>query len=168
MIQEVIKPHLELRTLYPDAINTFRIVTYLWKGEVCHWPLTLRIGQGGSFLDNAHAGGMFINVSEDGWLNDKAFTEFQKVYTEHPDTHVKYEGYRISFVQELLDAAKRMHLNAPQLGVISWDLTVDEDGGIVLIEVNTQSQTIWFPQMASGEPAFGDNTEAVLQYIKAQ
>lgn len=44
-------------------------------------------------------------------------------------------------------------------------MTVDEEGKIVLIEVNTQSQTIWFPQMASGEPAFGDNTAAVLKYI---
>lgn len=78
---------------------------------------------------------------------------------------LKYEGYKLSFIGELVNVAERMHLNAPQLGVISWDMTVDEKGKIVLIEVNTQSQTIWFPQMASGEPAFGDNTAAVLKYI---
>jgi len=108
---------------------------------------------------------MFINVSEEGYLSDKAFTEFREVYTEHPDTHVKYEGYELSFIGELVNAAERMHLNAPQLGIISWNMTADEEGKIVLIEVNTQSQTIWFPQMASGEPAFGDNTAAVLKYI---
>lgn len=165
IVQEAVLPHKELKALYPHAINTFRIVTYLWKGQVYHWPVALRIGQGGSFIDNAHAGGMFIAVSDDGALNDKAFTEFQTVYTEHPDTKVKFEGYKLSFVPSLIEAAKKMHLNAPQLGVISWDLTVNEKDEIILIETNTTTQTIWFPQMASGKAAFGENTADVLKWI---
>lgn len=64
--------------LYSEAVNTFRVITYLWDGEVFHVPLALRIGQGGSYLDNAHAGGMFIGVNDLGELNDEAFTEFGK------------------------------------------------------------------------------------------
>ena len=41
-------------------------------------PLALRIGQGGSYLDNAHVGGMFIGVNDLGELNEEAFTEFGK------------------------------------------------------------------------------------------
>jgi len=165
IVQEAVLPHNELKALYPNAINTFRIVTYIWKGQVYHWPVTLRIGQGGNFVDNAHAGGMFIAVSDEGVLNDKAFTEFQTVYTEHPDTKVKFEGYKLSFVPSLIEAAKKMHLNVSQLGVISWDLTVNESGKIVLVEANTAGQTVWFPQMASGRAAFGENTADVLKWI---
>lgn len=41
-------------------------------------PLALRIGQGGSYLDNAHAGGMFIGVNDLGELNEEAFTSLGK------------------------------------------------------------------------------------------
>ena len=51
--------------LYSEAVNTFRVITYLWDGEVFHVPLALRIGQGGSYLDNAHAGGMLQNLEKD-------------------------------------------------------------------------------------------------------
>ena len=41
---------------------------------------------------------------------------------------------------ELIKTAKKLHLNAPQLGIISWDLTVDQNGVFVLIEANTRGQ----------------------------
>ena len=151
--------------LYAGAVNTFRVITYLWNGEVFHVPLALRIGQGGSYLDNAHAGGMFIGVNDLGELNDEGFTEFGKRYKEHPDTHAVFKGYKLSFVPELIKTAKKLHLNAPQLGIISWDLTVDQNGEFVLIEANTRGQSVWFPQMANGTGAFGRNTEEILRYI---
>lgn len=164
-IQEVIKPHRSLKNLYPNAVNTFRIVTYIWNGEVHYWPVTLRIGQGGSYLDNAHAGGMFIAVNDNGSLSSKAFTEFQMIYEMHPDTKIVFKDYNIPFVMELIQCAKKMHLNTPQLGVISWDLTIDENDKFVLIEANTRGQTIWFPQMASGKAAFGADTEEILRFL---
>ena len=167
-IQEVIMPHRSLKNLYPNAINTFRIVTYIWNGEVHYWPVTLRIGQGGSYLDNTHAGGMFIAVNDNGNLSSKAFTEFQTIYEMHPDTKVVFKGYNIPFVKDLIQCAKKMHLNTPQLGVISWDLTIDENDRFVLIEANTRGQTIWFPQMASGRAAFGADTAEILRFLSTK
>ena len=165
IIQECVLQNEQLSKLYPNAVNTFRVITYLWNGKVYHTPLTLRIGQGGSYLDNAHAGGMFIGVSDEGGLESIAFTEFGNKFEEHPDTHVKFSGYKIEFVPQIIEVAKKMHLNAPQLGIISWDMTVDKDGMIVLIEANTRGQSIWFPQMANGKGAFGENTAEILRYI---
>lgn len=165
IVQECIAQNEQPAVLYAGAVNTFRVITYLWNGEVFHVPLALRIGQGGSYLDNAHAGGMFIGVNDLGELNDEGFTEFGKRYKEHPDTHAVFKGYKLSFVPELIKTAKKLHLNAPQLGIISWDLTVDQNGEFVLIEANTRGQSVWFPQMANGTGAFGRNTEEILRYI---
>lgn len=165
IVQECIAQNEQLAVLYAGAVNTFRVITYLWNGEVFHVPLALRIGQGGSYLDNAHAGGMFIGVNDSGELNDEAFTEFGKRYKEHPDTHTVFKGYKLNFVPELIKTAKKLHLNAPQLGIISWDLTVDQNGVFVLIEANTRGQSIWFPQMANGMGAFGKNTAEILKFI---
>ena len=165
IVQECIAQNQQLRTLYAGAVNTFRVITYIWNGEVFHVPLALRIGQGGSYLDNAHAGGMFIGVNDLGELNEEAFTEFGRRYKEHPDTHTVFKGYKLSFVPDLIKIAKKLHLNAPQLGIISWDLTVDQNGEIVLIEANTRGQGIWISQMAHGCGPFGENTADILRYV---
>ena len=163
VVQECITQNKQLSTLYAGSVNTFRVITYIWNGDVFHVPLALRIGQGGSYLDNAHAGGMFIGVNDLGELNEEAFTEFGKRFKEHPDTHTVFKGYKLSFVPDLIKIAKKLH--APQLGIISWDLTVDQKGEFVLIEANTRGQSVWFPQMANGTGAFGRNTEEILRYI---
>lgn len=165
VVQECIKQHEKLSTLYPNAVNTFRVITYLWNGKVNHVPLALRIGQGGGYLDNAHAGGMFIGVSDTGQLNSVAFTEFGDRYEKHPDTQIEFKNYVIDFVPEIIKTTEKLHLSTPQLGIISWDITVDECKMIVLIEANTRGQSIWFPQMANGKGAFGENTKEILQFI---
>lgn len=165
-IQECIKNHPVLTKLNPSSVNTFRVVTYIWNGKIFHMPVALRIGQGGNRLDNAHAGGMFIGVSESGELGKSAFTEFKDEFTKHPDTGTIFEGYIIPQVPSVIDAAYKMHARTPQLKVMSWDLTIDEQGNVVLIEVNTIGQTVWFPQMANGKSAFGNNTAEILKSIK--
>ena len=168
IVQECITQNEQLAVLYAGAVNTFRVITYLWNGEVFHVPLVLRIGQGGSYLDNAHAGGMFIGVNDLGELNDEAFTEFGKRYKKHPDTYTVFRDYKLSFVPELIKSAKKLHLNAPQLGIISWDLTIDQNGEFVLIEANTRGQGIWLSQMAHGCGPFGENTTEILRYVASR
>lgn len=59
-----------------------------------------------------------------------------------------------------------MHANLPYLGILSWDLSLDTEGAVVLIEVNTTGQGAWFCQMVNGESLFGENTGKMLQLIR--
>ena len=59
-----------------------------------------------------------------------------------------------------------MHANLPDLGILSWDLSLDTEGAVVLIEVNTTGQSAWFCQMVNGESLFGENTGKMLQLIR--
>lgn len=169
IVQECVGQHPKLKMLYPCGVNTFRVITYILDREIYHVPVTLRIGRGGNFLDNCHAGGLFVGVDDTGKLNTYAFTEFGDEFGEkfekHPDTGIRFENYELEFVPEMIRTAKKLHLNAPQLGMISWDLTVDENGCIVLIEANTRGQSIDMPQEANGKSAFGANTERILDLI---
>lgn len=162
-IQECIRNHSVLTELYPGSVNTFRIVTYIWENAIHHLPVALRIGQGGNRVDNAHAGGLFVSCSDEGALGACGYTEFLDRFPSHPDTHTVFEGYRIPQVPRILEAAYKMHARVPQLKVLSWDLTLDEQGNIVLIEVNTLGQAVWLSQMISGRGAFGENTEGILR-----
>lgn len=132
-----------LKQIYPGSENTFMVVTYLWNGKLNHWPIALRIGQGGSYLDNAHAGGMFIGVDDKGNLQSRVFIEFRDEYEEHPDPKYVFKGKKLPLIPEMIEQISKMHLNAPELGLISWDISIDSNGSFVLIEVNTTGQTIY-------------------------
>lgn len=166
VIQERVQCHESISNLYATSVNTFRVFTYLWKDRIEHVPLIMRIGQRGGVLDNAHAGGMFIAVEDSGSLHEVAFTEFREEYREHPDTHVIFADYSIPLVPKVIEAAEKLHSAIPQLGVVSWDLTIDKDGQPLLIEANTFGASIWFFQMAHGKGLFGENTEDILSWIR--
>lgn len=170
IVQEKIEPNKELKKLYPNSINTMRVITYLLDGEVFVCPISLRIGGGGSEIDNIHAGGMSISVSDDGELGECAFRlgygdNFEKFYN-HPDTGVKFSGYKLSFITSVVSAAKKLHTFTNGVGLISWDFTVNDKDEIIVIEANYKGQSSWFPQMLSGKSLFGENTAKILKIIQ--
>lgn len=164
-IQERLVCHESIRKIYDGSVNTFRIMTYRWKNQIIVAPIIMRIGRGGSYLDNAHAGGMFIALSDDGTLHKTAFTEFKEEFVEHPDSKLKFEGYRIPLLPNVVDAVKRMHYSLPEIGVINWDMTLDESGQPVLIEANVNGGSIWLFQMAHGCGVFGERTPEILRWL---
>lgn len=164
-IQERLVCHESIRKIYEGSVNTFHIMTYRWKNQIIVAPIIMRIGRGGSYLDNAHAGGMFIALSDDGTLHKTAFTEFKEEFVEHPDSKLKFEGYRIPLLPNVVDAVKRMHYSLPAIGVINWDMTLDESGQPVLIEANVNGGSIWLFQMAHGCGVFGERTPEILRWL---
>lgn len=165
-VQEVISCHSSVVKLHPESVNTLRIMTYRWQGELRSLPLLMRIGRGKSAVDNAHAGGMFIGISNEGLLAPSALTEFNDRFEKHPDTGVVFQGYKIAGVPGAIDAAKRMHSLMPQMGLISWDFTIGEDGAPIVIEANIRGGSILLSQMANGIPGFGDATAEILQWLR--
>lgn len=170
IVQEKIKPSKALAALYPDAVNTLRVTSYLVDDRVEIAPISLRIGTGQKDVDNIHAGGIGVFVDNDGTLAQYAYRlgygdSIEKL-EEHPDTHTVFLGYKLDFVPKVIDAAKRLHMMTANLRVISWDFTVDSHGAIVVIEANFSGQGIWFPQMISGKALFGENTKSMLKYMR--
>lgn len=166
IIQEKIICHEAIRKLNPSSVNTFRVITYRWQDEIYNMPVLMRIGQGGKNVDNAHAGGMFIAIEEDGRLHRAAFTEFKKEYLEHPDTHIVFENYIIPNVDKIIEAAKKMHMLLPQNGSYNWDFTLNTEGEPILIEANINGGSVWLPQMAHGKGPFGEKTPEILKWIR--
>ena len=166
VLQERVICHESIRKVYPDSVNTFRIITYRWQDGYYHMPIIMRIGQGGNYLDNAHAGGMFIAIDDDGTVHKTAFTEFKQEYIKHPDTGLVFEGYRIDLLPKVIEATKKMCNTISQVGCINWDFTIDAAGEPVLIEANMNGGSIWLVEMAHGCGGFGEKTPEVLKWLK--
>ncbi len=169
IVQEKIKQHSQLSTLYSNSVNTIRLITYICDNNVYITPISLRVGGSGSEVDNIHAGGMSIAVSEEGYLSKYAYRlgygdSFEK-FDLHPNSKVEFENYKLDFIPDMIKAAKKLHLTTSNLGMISWDFTADANGNIVVVEANLKGQSTWFPQMLSGKSLFGENTPKMLRYI---
>ena len=95
-----------------------------------------------------------------------AFLQTGEKFDEHPDNHIKFKGYKIPRVLEMIEFAKSNHYRIPNMGIIAWDLTLDAEENIVIIETNIQCPSIWFPQYSTGEAFFGENTEKMIQMLK--
>ncbi len=167
IVQEKIVPNKVIGIFNPASVNTFRVITYILKdGTIKNTPTTFRMGRNNSFLDNAHAGGIFLSVDDEGNFGPVAFTEFNQRFYEHPDSHVKFEGYKVEQFPSILAAAKSMHALIPQIRIVNWDITINEDGELILMEANMRGGSAWLPQMSSGKGMFGDDIWELLSEVK--
>ena len=166
VIQEIIKCHPSISDIYSTSVNTFRIITYRWKNDFLHMPVFMRIGQGGSIVDNGAAGGIFIGVRDNGILTGKACTTYISNIMHHPDTGIVFKDYKIESFNMVIEAALKMHKMIPEIGMVYWDFTINQDGIPVLIECNIRNGTIYAIQMTHGVSCFGNKISEVLQWIR--
>jgi len=166
IIQEKINQHESINKIYPNSINTLRIITYILPSGCFATPVVLRIGQGGKDVDNAHAGGIFIAVDDNGKLHDAAFSEYGLKYKKHPDTKKVFKDYQIPLVKEAKEKVIKLHKQVPTVKLIGWDISISNDEKIVVIEANLHSQSTWFTQMAHGKGLFEEHTEEILKELK--
>lgn len=135
LLEEKILQHPDMAKLYPDSINTLRMVT-LNNGHTVTLVLAIcRIGNGGR-VDNFLNGGMMTRIDvETGKLQYDAVDAKNEVYASHPITGVPFVGYPIPLWEQCVAFAKKAAQVVPQVGYVGWDLAVTPDGP-VLVEGN--------------------------------
>ena len=129
-LEEVIKQHPEVNKIYPDAINTVRVVTILKDGiphVICAY---FRIGNG-KFVDNFNSGGMVAPVNEQtGEVIDRAIDKNKNLYETHPQTGAKIKGFKFPDWDKAINMCKEAAKVVPQMGYIGWDVCFTPDGPI--------------------------------------
>ena len=129
-LEEVIKQHSEVSKIYPDAINTVRVVTIL-KDNVPHMICAyFRIGNG-KYVDNFNSGGMVAPVNElTGEVVDRAIDKKKNLYENHPQTGAKIKGFKFPDWDKAISMCKEASKVVPQMGYIGWDVCFTPNGPI--------------------------------------
>lgn len=173
IIQAELKQSSTVSRLHEHSINTFRVVTYICDDKLYHSPVAMRVGQGGKRVDNCAEGGLGVGVNENGDLmkygyyhDHKHELRVEKI-EEHPDSHIKFEGYHIPNFNGIIETAYRVHGRLSGYGIISWDIMLDEKDEPVVVEVNLRWPNIDFIQEVCGLPCFGDNTEKMINMLNS-
>lgn len=136
LLEEVIKQCPEVNAIYPDAINTVRIVTILDDEKVPHIICAyFRIGNG-KYVDNFNSGGMVAPVNEEtGEVLDKAIDKTKTLYERHPATNALIKGFTFPNWNEALEMVKRAATIMPEIRYVGWDVCFTPEGPI-LVEGN--------------------------------
>lgn len=136
VVQDYIRQHHCLSQFNDTCVNTMRMVTLLWEGTVHVVTAVAIIGGEGAFTNHLHRGGLIVGLNPDGSMRSKAFDGELNEYEAHPRGPI-FANCSIHNYDKCVDLVKTL---APRLvgtsRLAAWDITIDERGEPLLIEVN--------------------------------
>lgn len=137
IIEEAIENCSELKALNPSSLNTLRMVTFVDKKANVHIiNVVLRVGQGNSIMDNAHAGGIACVVnSRTGRLGGEARTFKDEIFEYHPTTNVRFLDFQIPRFDECVNFVMRLASEIPAARLVGWDVVITPTG-LEVLEAN--------------------------------
>lgn len=171
IIQDFLKQHESISHFCSTSVNTLHLTLYRSvKNDECVVPnAVIRIGNNGSVVDNAHAGGCYVGIDvNSGKLKHEVFNQYGQRYTT-------FNGIDFTIQQQIpselwnkvLSFAKSIGTYVPHHRLLALDLMIDINGNPHVVEFNVEYYSIWFFQFSSG-PAFGKYTDEIIEYCKTR
>ncbi|RLB05736.1 MAG: hypothetical protein DRG83_01865 [Deltaproteobacteria bacterium] len=134
------------KEIYPYTVNTIRILT-MWDYENSIPFIAIavhRIGTQRSYpVDNWTQGGMSAHINiETGELGPGVTYPFDgklRFYSRHPETDSPIQGVRVPNWEKVRETVLKLASNLPFLPYIAWDVVLDENKNIRIIEGNSNT-----------------------------
>jgi hypothetical protein len=137
VLEELIDQAPEMSNYYPLSVNTIRYNTFYLNGELTRLQAVLRMGMGGSFVDNASSGGIYALVDIDTGRVIGPARDFKgECFEKHPDTGVQIKGSIIPRWDELNKMLESIVCVIPDQKQVGWDFALSK-AGWVMVEGNT-------------------------------
>lgn len=133
LLEELVIQHPEMNVLCPKSVNTMRIMTFNDHGKPEILWMGLRVGNGVNDVDNFHAQGMGVAIDMDtGRLVGDAIDKDNRVFTHHPTTGVRFDGFQIPCFQEAKEMVLKAALESDKILVVGWDVAISEKGPVII------------------------------------
>ncbi len=155
VFQNFIKQHPFFDQFTPNSVSTLRILTIIDDAGNCTARSSyLKMAR----IDETHVvQSSSIKVEVDlpsGKLADVGYANWISTPC-HPDTQVAFKGLVIPEIGKLTQALIDTHLSYPQARVIGWDVVLDSDNNVQIMEWNGHHDDIKTPEAYSG-PCYKD------------
>ncbi|WP_255447254.1 sugar-transfer associated ATP-grasp domain-containing protein [Schumannella soli] len=148
LLEEFITQHPDMAALYPDSVNSLRVITFAEKGTVSVLAAVLKVGNGGD-IDNFSGGGMYTMLDEHGVAHHPAFDAAGGTFAEHPISGTSIVGFQVPLFAETLALLDDVAVRIPEMPYIGWDVAIGADAPM-LIEGNPNSGVYQLKPSLSG------------------
>ena len=154
LIEDCIKQHKSMSSLYNKSVNTLRMFTFYKNGTPYFLQAILKIGNGG-VVDNFSSGGMYTYLDDNGVAFVEAIDRNDNVYYEHPISKAKIVGFKVPMFEEAIELVKNCAKIVPEVSYVGWDVAIT-DNGPVIIEGNC------FPGVYQVKPSLSNIKEGLI------
>ncbi len=138
LCEEVLTQCDEMSEFNDTSINTLRIVTILnAQGEVDIIGGLLRMGRKGRIADNFHHNGIVAYLDgETGIVSTTGINKDDERFIKHPDSGKQIVGFNVPVWDKVVTTVKNAALVTPEIRYTGWDVVIDKDYNVVIIEGN--------------------------------
>ncbi len=138
VVQPRFRQHPTMEALHPGSLNTVRVSTYCDESGVELACAAMRAGRGGAAVDNVSLGGLAVPLDQNTGVVFHGASGYAKhepsmrLYETHPDTGVRFRGFRVPYWDECKDLVTRVARAMGPGASIGWDLAIGPDGPCML------------------------------------
>jgi hypothetical protein len=155
-IQRPIQPHAFFTQFGTGALATVRIITMKTpSGAIEQRGAGVRFGLAGTEWLVSEKSVSVIILDGEGRLDEWGYVTELRAIAAHPDTGTPFAGKRIPHYAEAVEFCKALHARQPHYAIIGWDVAINRDGGVELVEWNGGHGGITLPEAVTG-PHFAD------------
>ena len=167
VLQDAVAQHDGMAIFNESSVNTLRLAIYRsWKDEEPHILASImRVGRNGQFVDNAHAGGMFVGIDvQSGIVMNRVFDQYGNSQNEWNGLSYDLE-YSIPCWEEVKDFACSIARKLIHHRLIAMDITINKEGKPQLIEYNLRGFSYWLFMFTNQKP-LGEYTDEIIEFCK--
>lgn len=156
IFQKCIKQHEMFQQFAKESVATLRMTTVMADdGTVSLRACYLRLGTGADTHVQSKSNIRIPIDINNGTFNDVGFTSDWLEVDRHPTSQVKFHGHAIPAYGDCLNLVTRLHKRVPYVRCIGWDLAVDDQERVRVMEWNGEHNGIKFTEATQG-PCFSD------------
>lgn len=156
VFQKPIRQHPYFAEFTPASVVTMRLTTVIEDSGKCSLRSSrLKIGRGGDDYVKADSYVAVFFNPENGKLDDVGYLPDWTTSERHPESHVPFAGKTVPQFDKCIEKAIELHMKIPYVRCLGWDLTVDSDDRVRIIELNTGHNGINISEAVHG-PCFAD------------
>lgn len=160
VIQSSIKQHDFFEQFISGSVATIRITTVKnLDGKINMRASYLRLGRKDTAWIQSNNSIRAAIVNNDGELDTFGYTQDWKRWLKHPDTDVSFANKRIPQFKQAVETCIKLHALIPHYTIIGWDMTIDHEDKVKLMEWNAGHCDIKFSEATTGPCFTGLNWE---------
>jgi len=156
VFQDYIDQHPFFKEYMPSSVATLRITTIIDEcGNSSVRACYLRMGRS---VDTHVKSSSQIRISvnlKTGELDALGYLTTWLTVDKHSDTGIAFAGRRIPNFDNCISAALELHRLIPYVRCVGWDMVVDKDNEVKVMEWNSGHNDIKFSEATQG-PCFSD------------
>ncbi len=165
IVQEYLEQSEFMKRFSSASVNTIRLFLYRSvKTEKIMIPaIIMRVGHEEAYVDNCHAGGVFIGVDAEGHLGKYATDQWGRRYPSFNGVEFSTSDIQIPNFKQILTFAQKVGEKLLHFRIANIDVMIDQNEHPRLVEYNLSTMSIWLYQMASGV-AYGKYSDEIIDY----